>query len=153
MVQGGGLTAAMDEKPTRAPILNEATNGLRNMRGTLAMARMRALRSATSQFYVNVSDNASLDHRGYSPDDFGYAVFGRVLSGMDVIDKIAATPTGTKGDHEDVPVTPVVINKVSVVKAQSISSQFPIANLQSVNQHSPSYIAFEHCPARCSFCF
>ena len=111
MVQGGGLTAAMDEKPTRAPILNEATNGLRNMRGTLAMARMRALRSATSQFYVNVGDNAALDHRGYSPDDFGYAVFGRVLSGMDVIDKIAATPTGTKGDHEDVPVTPVVIDR------------------------------------------
>ena len=115
MVQGGGMSASMDEKPTRPPILNEATNGLRNVRGTLAMARMRALRSATSQFYVNVGDNAALDHRGYSPDDFGYAVFGRVLAGMEVIDKIAATPTGSKGDHEDVPVTPVVINKVAVV--------------------------------------
>jgi cyclophilin family peptidyl-prolyl cis-trans isomerase len=117
MVQGGGFTAAMVEKPTRPPILNEATNGLRNTRGTIAMARMRALRSATSQFYVNVGDNAALDHRGYSPDDFGYAVFGRVLSGMDVIDKIAATPTGSQGDHEDVPVTPVVITKVSIVTA------------------------------------
>jgi cyclophilin family peptidyl-prolyl cis-trans isomerase len=115
MVQGGGFTTAMVEKPTRPPILNEAPNGLRNTRGTIAMARMRALRSATSQFYVNVGDNAVLDHRGYSPDDFGYAVFGRVLSGMEVIDKIAATPTGIKGEHEDVPVTPVVINKVSVV--------------------------------------
>jgi cyclophilin family peptidyl-prolyl cis-trans isomerase len=114
MVQGGGFTTAMVEKPTRPPILNEATNGLRNSRGTLAMARMRALRSATSQFYVNLADNTALDHRGYSPDDFGYAVFGRVLSGMDVIDKIAATPTGTKGEHEDVPMTAVVITKVSV---------------------------------------
>ena len=115
MVQGGGFTAEMVEKPTRPPILNEATNGIRNTRGTIAMARMRALRSATSQFYVNVADNAMLDHRGYSPDDFGYAVFGRVLSGMEVIDKIAATPTGIRGDHEDVPVSPVVIQKVSVV--------------------------------------
>ena len=115
MVQGGGFTAAMVEKTTRPPILNEATNGLKNTRGTLAMARMRALRSATSQFYVNLAENTALDHRGYSPDDFGYAVFGRVLSGMDVIDKIAATPTGTTADHEDVPVTPVVIKKISVV--------------------------------------
>ena len=118
MIQGGGYTAKMMEKPTRAPILNEATNGLRNTRGTLAMARMRALRSATSQFYVNVADNAALDHRGYSPDDFGYAVFGRVLSGMDVVDKIASTPTATAGEHEDVPVTPVVIKKVSIVNNQ-----------------------------------
>ena len=115
MIQGGGYTTVMAEKPTRPPILNEATNGLRNTRGTLAMARMRALRSATSQFYVNVADNTPLDHRGYSPDDFGYAVFGRVLSGMEVVDKIAATPTGTSGEHEDVPVTPVIIKKVSVV--------------------------------------
>lgn len=115
MVQGGGFTAAMAEKSTRPPILNEATNGLRNTRGTLAMARMRAQRSATSQFYVNLADNTALDHRGYSPDDFGYAVFGRVLSGMDVIDKIAATPTAPTADHEDVPVTPVVIKKVTVV--------------------------------------
>jgi len=118
VVQGGGYLPGMVEKPTHDPIQNEATNGLKNVRGTLAMARTQTLRSATSQFYINVSNNSALDHRGYTPSDFGYAVFGRVLSGMDVIDKIAATPTGTKGDHEDVPVTPVVINKVSVVKAQ-----------------------------------
>ena len=115
MVQGGGYTPDMVEKPTRPPILNEATNGVRNTRGTIAMARQRALRSATAQFYINVADNAMLDHRGYSPDDFGYAVFGRVLSGMDVVDKIAATPTGMKGEHEDVPVTPVMIKGVSVI--------------------------------------
>lgn len=115
MVQGGGYTVGMVEKPSRPPILNEATNGLRNTRGTLAMARMRALRSATAQFYVNLAENTALDHRGYSPDDFGYAVFGRVLSGMDVIDRIAATPTHTAGDHEDAPVTAVVIKKVSVI--------------------------------------
>ena len=115
MIQGGGYSDGMVEKPTRPPIRNEATNGLRNTRGTLAMARMRALRSATSQFYVNVADNAALDHRSYSPDEFGYAVFGRVLAGMDVVDKIATTPTGTAGEHEDVPVTPVVIKKMTVV--------------------------------------
>lgn len=118
MVQGGGYTADMVEKPPRPPILNEATNGLRNTRGTLAMARTRALRSATAQFYVNLAENTALDHRGYSPDDFGYAVFGRVLSGMDVIEKMAATATHAAGDHEDVPVTAVVIKKVSVINRQ-----------------------------------
>ncbi len=78
------------------------------------MARMRALRSATAQFYVNVANNSALDHRGYSPDDFGYAVFGRVLAGMDVVDEIAKVPTGISGDHEDVPTTPVTIQKVTV---------------------------------------
>ena len=116
MVQGGGYSAGMVEKPTRPPIQNEATNGLRNTRGTLAMARTRALRSATSQFYINVADNPALDHRGYSPDDFGYAVFGRVLSGMDVVEKISAVPTHIVGGHEDVPVTPVEIKKVTVRK-------------------------------------
>lgn len=114
VIQGGGYTPDIVEKSTRPPILNEATNGLKNTRGTLAMARMRTLRSATSQFYINVANNAPLDHRGYSPEDFGYAVFGRVLSGMDVVDKIAATPTGSHERHEDVPVTPVVITKVVV---------------------------------------
>ena len=114
VVQGGGFTPEMVEKTSRAPIQNEATNGLKNTRGTLAMARTRALRSATSQFYVNLANNAELDHRGYSPSDFGYAVFGRVLSGMDVIDAIAKVPTGTNGEHEDVPTTPVVIQKVTV---------------------------------------
>ena len=114
MIQGGGFTPEMVEKPTRPPILNEATNGLKNARGTIAMARTRALRSATSQFYINVVDNRRLDHTGYSPDEFGYAVFGRVLSGMDIVDKIVAVPTGVKGEHEDVPVTPVLITKVTV---------------------------------------
>jgi cyclophilin family peptidyl-prolyl cis-trans isomerase len=113
VVQGGGYTADMVEKATRPPILNEATNLLKNGRGTVAMARTRALRSATSQFYINLADNAALDHRGYSPEDFGYAVFGRVLSGMEIVDQIARTPTATAGPHDDVPVTPVVINKVT----------------------------------------
>ena len=115
MIQGGGFTPAMEEKPTRPPIRNEATNGLNNVRGTLGMARTQALRSATSQFFINVADNRfKLDHKGYSPEDFGYAVFGRVLSGMEVVDKIAATPTRRAGPHEAVPVEPVVIKGVTV---------------------------------------
>jgi cyclophilin family peptidyl-prolyl cis-trans isomerase len=105
----------MVERSTRAPILNEAFNGLKNVRGTLAMARTRALRSATSQFFINLANNSPFDHRGYSPEDFGYAVFGRVLSGMEVVDKIAATPTGEMDGHDDVPLTPVVIKGVTVV--------------------------------------
>jgi peptidyl-prolyl cis-trans isomerase A (cyclophilin A) len=117
MIQGGGYTPEMVEKSVRPPIRNEATNGLSNRRGTLAMARTRQARSATSQFYINVSNNASLDHRGFSPDDFGYAVFGRVLEGMDVVDKIAAVPTATRRDGmENVPVTPVLITSVSEKK-------------------------------------
>jgi peptidyl-prolyl cis-trans isomerase A (cyclophilin A) len=115
MIQGGGFTAAMEEKPTRPPIRNEATNGLNNVRGTLAMARTQALRSATAQFFINVADNRSkLDHKGYSPEDFGYAVFGRVLSGMEVVDKIAALQTHRVGPHDSVPVEPVVIKSVKV---------------------------------------
>jgi cyclophilin family peptidyl-prolyl cis-trans isomerase len=116
MIQGGGFTPLLQEKPTRPPIQNEATNGLRNTRGTLAMARTRVLRSATAQFYINVVDNRALDHTGLSPDDFGYAVFGRVLSGMDVVDRIVAVPTTSKGPMDDVPVEPVVIKGVKVVK-------------------------------------
>ena len=104
VVQGGGYTATMVEKPTRPPIQNEATNGLRNVRGTVAMARTQSLRSATSQFYFNVSSNPDLDHQGFSPRDFGYAVFGRVLSGMDVVDRIASVPTHVSAGMEDVPV-------------------------------------------------
>ena len=114
VVQGGGFDAALTEKPTRPPIQNEATNGLRNATGTVAMARTRALRSATSQFYINLANNAELDHRGFSPSDFGYAVFGRVIAGMDVVAKIAAGPTRTVGPMEDVPVDPVVIKAVTV---------------------------------------
>jgi cyclophilin family peptidyl-prolyl cis-trans isomerase len=114
MIQGGGYTPSLAEKPTRPPIQNEATNGLRNQRGTVAMARRQALRSATSQFYINVADNRMLDHTGYSPADFGYAVFGRVLSGMDVADAIAAVRTGVRDGMADVPLEPVVIKSVRV---------------------------------------
>jgi len=113
VIQGGGYTVAMVEKSVRPPIQNEATNGLSNRRGTLAMARTRQARSATSQFYINVADNAALDHRGFSPDDFGYAVFGRVVDGMDVVDRIAAVRTGTRDGMDAVPVTPVLINGVT----------------------------------------
>lgn len=114
MIQGGGYTASLQEKRTKPPIRNEAINGLRNARGTVAMARLRTLRSATSQFYINVADNRMLDHSGFGPDEFGYAVFGRVLSGMDVVDRIAAVPTRATGEMEDVPVEPVVIKSVTV---------------------------------------
>jgi cyclophilin family peptidyl-prolyl cis-trans isomerase len=114
MIQGGGFTPSFSEKPTRPPIQNEATNGLRNTRGTVAMARMAALRSATAQFYINVADNRRLDHTGYSPDEFGYAVFGRVLAGMDVVDKIAGVQTHSTESMDDVPVQPVIIKSVQV---------------------------------------
>ena len=114
VIQGGGYTPEMAERGTRAPILNEAPNGLKNTRGTLAMARTRQLRSATSQFYINVVNNSAFDHRGYAPEDYGYAVFGRVLDGMEVVDKISTTPTGSKDGHEDVPITPVVIKSITV---------------------------------------
>lgn len=116
VIQGGGYDLAMAEKPTRAPILNEATNGLRNLTGTVAMARTRALRSATSQFYINLADNRELDHRGFTPSDFGYAVFGRVIAGMDVVAKIGAVATRPAGGMDNVPVEPVVIKSVTVAE-------------------------------------
>jgi peptidyl-prolyl cis-trans isomerase A (cyclophilin A) len=106
MVQGGGMDASMTERPTRKPIRNEASNGLRNSRGTLAMARTNDPDSATAQFFINVRDNHRLDH---GIGGAGYAVFGEVTEGMDVVDKIVATPTTRKGRHDDVPVTAVVI--------------------------------------------
>ena len=114
VIQGGGYTDLMVEKTTGDPIQNEATNGLRNVRGTLAMARKRELRSATAQFYINVANNPVLDHRGFTPSEFGYAVFGRVLSGMDVVDRIASVKTGRAGDFDSVPAEPVVITGVTV---------------------------------------
>lgn len=113
VIQGGGFTADLTEKPTRAPIQNEATNGLSNRRGTVAMARTRSLRSATSQFYINLSNNPSLDHKGFSPDVFGYAVFGRVIDGMDVVDRIGAVKTGAKEGMDDVPLDAVLIKNVT----------------------------------------
>jgi len=114
VIQGGGYTEVLVEKATRPPIQNEATNGLRNLRGTLGMARKRALRSATAQFYINVANNAVLDHRGLTPADFGYAVFGRVLEGMDVVDRIAGVRTAPRGGLDTVPVEPVVITAIAV---------------------------------------
>ena len=115
MIQGGGMTADLSPKRTRPPIENEARNGLSNERGTLSMARTNVIDSATAQFFINTVDNArSLDHRGLSPADYGYAVFGRVTDGMDVVDKIAAVATHSQGPHNDVPVEPVLINTVTV---------------------------------------
>ena len=112
MLQGGGFTPDMQQKQTRKSIKNEADNGLKNERGTLSMARTSDVNSATSQFFVNLVDNAFLDH---GDKDFGYAVFGRVAQGMDVIDKIAAVATGNKGGHQDVPLDPVVVDSAKVV--------------------------------------
>src|SRR5512140_1975296 len=106
VIQGGGFTPELVETDTRPPIRNEATNGLSNARGTVAMARTARVRSATSQFFINLVDNTKLDHHGYAPDDFGYAVFGRVTAGMDVVDRIAAVPTAVRDRMDDVPVTP-----------------------------------------------
>jgi cyclophilin family peptidyl-prolyl cis-trans isomerase len=115
MIQGGGFTADLVAKPTRPPIRNEATNGLSNVRGAVAMARTQALRSATAEFFINVADNRSkLDHRGYSPADFGYAVFGRVLGGLDVADRIVGSKTRSEGQHENVPIEPVIIKSVRI---------------------------------------
>lgn len=115
MIQGGGLTANLSEKATRPPIRNEADNGLSNARGTISMARTSVVDSATAQFFINTVDNArSLDHRGTSPRDYGYAVFGRVTAGMDVVDAISGVSTGRQGPHQNVPVEPVVINSVTV---------------------------------------
>lgn len=109
VVQGGGLTADMSKKETEAPIKNEADNGLKNQRGTLSMARTQNPHSATSQFFINLRDNVPLDR---SSRDAGYAVFGRVAQGMDVIDAMAEEQTGPSGMHDDVPVTPIVVTTV-----------------------------------------
>ena len=117
MIQGGGFTKGMNQKETRAPIRNEAMNGLKNARGTIAMARTMVVDSATSQFFINLVDNGFLDFRNPTPQGFGYAVFGKVTKGMEVVDKIAKVPTGNRGMHQDVPVKPVVIKKVTVEEA------------------------------------
>jgi len=109
MVQGGGFDADMQQKPTRENIQNEAANGLRNDRGTLAMARTSDPHSASSQFFVNVVDNDFLNHTAPNPRGYGYAVFGRVIEGMEVMDEIVAVPTGNKGGHQDVPLEAVVL--------------------------------------------
>lgn len=112
MIQGGGFDQNMRQKPTRAPIKNEAMNGLKNRRGTIAMARTMVVDSATSQFFINVVDNAFLDFRAPTPQGFGYCVFGEVIEGMDVVDAIKGVPTGHVAGMGDVPLTPVVIESV-----------------------------------------
>ncbi|WP_075182572.1 peptidylprolyl isomerase A [Pantoea sp. 1.19] len=112
MIQGGGFTTDMQQKPTGAPIKNEADNGLLNKRGTISMARTAEKDSATSQFFINVADNAFLDH---GQRDFGYAVFGKVVKGMDVADKIAQTQTQNVGPFQNVPVKPIVILSAKVL--------------------------------------
>ena len=116
MIQGGGFDKEMHKKPTRAAIVNEAANRLKNTAGTLAMARTGDPNSATAQFFVNVKDNSFLDYRDSSPEGIGYCVFGKVVEGMDVIDKIKAVPTGVKAGMKDVPSTPVVIESMARAK-------------------------------------
>ena len=115
MIQGGGMTPDLKEKPTRAPIPLESGNGLSNVRGAVAMARTGEPNSATAQFFINVQDNRRLDASS-SPDGNGYAVFGTVVSGMDVVDKIRALPTGSQGMYDDVPKTPVTIKSATLEK-------------------------------------
>lgn len=115
VIQGGGFTAEMEEKETRPPIPNEAQNGLVNSRGTLAMARTSDPHSASAQFFVNTRDNAMLDHTGTSVRGWGYAVFGRVISGMETVDRIEATPVVSRAGHNDVPATPVVVESATIV--------------------------------------
>ncbi len=113
MVQGGGFTAEMTQKPTRPPVENEADNGLKNRRGTVAMARTMDPHSASAQFFVNTVDNDFLDHRSKDTRGWGYAVFGRVVEGMDVVDAITKVATANRGPFENVPVEPVVIQKAT----------------------------------------
>jgi len=122
MIQGGGFTKAMDQKPTKAPIKNEAANGLTNKRGTIAMARTMVVDSATSQFFINLVDNDFLNFRAPTPQYYGYAVFGKVTDGMDVVDKIAKVKTGFAGPHQNVPEEPIVIKKVHVAAEPAATS-------------------------------
>jgi cyclophilin family peptidyl-prolyl cis-trans isomerase len=117
MIQGGGFDPEMKQKKARSPIKNEATNGLKNQLGSIAMARTSVVDSATAQFFINVKDNEFLNHRNTSSDGFGYAVFGRVVAGLDVVKEIEKVRTGQRGGHQDVPLEPVVINSVTVVSS------------------------------------
>jgi peptidyl-prolyl cis-trans isomerase B (cyclophilin B) len=114
MIQGGGFDSGMGQKKTKSPIKNEAGNGLKNVIGSIAMARTNGIDSATSQFFINVKDNDFLNHKTTSPDGYGYAVFGQVVEGMDVVQTIEKVKTGNRGMHQDVPVQAVVINSVKV---------------------------------------
>jgi len=115
MIQGGGFAPGMSQKPTDAPIENEANNGLKNDRYTLAMARTSAPHSASAQFFINVADNDFLNHKSPTPQGWGYAVFGKVVSGQEVVDKLKGVATGNRGGHGDVPKTDVVIESAKVI--------------------------------------
>jgi peptidyl-prolyl cis-trans isomerase B (cyclophilin B) len=114
MIQGGGFDSGMSQKKTKSPIKNEASNGLKNVTGSIAMARTNVVDSATAQFFINVKDNDFLNHKNTSPDAYGYAVFGQVIEGMDIVHTIEKVKTGNRGMHQDVPVETVVINSVKV---------------------------------------
>jgi peptidyl-prolyl cis-trans isomerase B (cyclophilin B) len=116
MIQGGGFTADMEQKPTQAPVDNEANNGLKNERGTIAMARTQDPHSATAQFFINVQDNDFLNHTGENMQGWGYAVFGKVTQGEEVLDKIRSVQTGSQGGHQDVPTDPILIESISVTE-------------------------------------
>jgi len=115
MIQGGGMEPGMKQKPTRGPVANEAGNGLKNTKYSVAMARTSDPHSATAQFFINVADNAFLDHKGPSPQGWGYCVFGKVVEGTDVVDRIKSVATGTSGFHQDVPKEDVVILKAEEI--------------------------------------
>jgi len=115
MIQGGGMDENLQPKKTKFAIKNEAANGLKNLKGTLAMARTSVVDSATSQFFINVADNAFLDHKGKRPEEYGYAVFGQVVEGMEVVEAIKSVKTGNKAGHADVPVETVFMTKLSLI--------------------------------------
>lgn len=116
MIQGGGFEPGMKQKPTRTPVANEAANGVKNARYTVAMARTSEPHSATAQFFINLVDNAFLDYKGPSPQGYGYCVFGNVVRGSDIVERIAGVPTGRAGSHENVPTRDVVIERAEVVE-------------------------------------
>ena len=123
MIQGGGFTANLQQKPTRPPIRNEAGNGLRNAVGTVAMARTADPHSATAQFFINVSDNDFLDFKSADDKGYGYTVFGRIASGMEVVQKIVQVPTATLGPHQNVPRQPVVIERARLLQEPPARTQ------------------------------
>jgi peptidyl-prolyl cis-trans isomerase B (cyclophilin B) len=116
MIQGGGFTTDMEQKPTQAPVDIEANNGLKNERGTIAMARTQDPHSATAQFFINVQDNDFLNHTGENMQGWGYTVFGKVTQGEEVLDKIRSVQTGSQGGHQDVPTDPIIIESISVTE-------------------------------------
>ena len=116
MIQGGGFTTDMEQKPTQAPVDNEANNGLKNERGTIAMARTQDPHSATAQFFINVQDNDFLNHTGENMQGWGYTVFGKITQGEDVLDIIRVVQTGSQGGHQDVPTEPIIIESISVTE-------------------------------------